>query len=142
MKITVSWPPGQNHDLVTRNIDDSGVPFHENWWNSNGLVNFSRFHHNHERAELLHFYSFGSYSKRFGMSKLHKIHNGENFFDFWFFDFRQNIHQEVVFTTSKAKKSIFWMILRIFCPGKFFHTTFSFFYKSAWKFGFFMIFYF
>ena len=60
--------------------------------------------------------------------------------DFWFFDFRQNIHQEVVFTTSKAKKSIFWMILRIFCPGKFFHTTFSFFCKSAWKFAFFMIF--
>ena len=42
-------------------------------------------------------------------------------------------HLEVVFTTSNAKKWIFWTILRIFCPGKFFHAVFSFCCKSPWK---------
>jgi len=46
-------------------------------------------------------------------------------------DFGQKNYLEVVFATSNAKKSIFWMILCIFCAGNFFHTTFSFFYKSA-----------
>ena len=59
---------------------------------------------------------------------------------FWFFDFRQNVHREVVLATSKCQKWIFWTIWHIFGPGKFFHTTFSFFCRSAWKFGFFSIF--
>ena len=56
---------------------------------------------------------------------------------FSIFDFRQKKHLEVVFATSNFKKWIFWMILHILCPGKFFHTTFSFFSKSAWNFQFF-----
>ena len=52
---------------------------------------------------------------------------------FWFFYFRQNIYPEVVLPTSKYKKWLFWIILSIFCPVNFFHRTFSFFSKRAWK---------
>ena len=47
------------------------------------------------------------------------------------FDLDLKIHREVVFATSNLKKSICWIILRILCHRKFFHTTFSFFCKSA-----------
>ena len=52
---------------------------------------------------------------------------------FWFFDFLQNIHSEVVLPTSKYKKWLFWIVLSIFCPENFFHRTVSFFSKRAWK---------
>ena len=39
----------------------------------------------------------------------------------------------IVLPTSKYKKWIFWIILSISCPRNFFHRTFSFFSKRAWK---------
>ena len=52
---------------------------------------------------------------------------------FWFFDFCQNIYLEVVLSAFKYKKCIFWIILSISYPGNFFHRTFSFLSKRAWK---------
>ena len=64
----------------------------------------------------------------------------EKIFNFFFqkckiliFRFFQHIHLEVVLLTSKYKKWIFCIILSISCPGNFFHRTFSFFSKRAWK---------
>ena len=42
------------------------------------------------------------------------------------YQYPQNNHQEVVSATSNAKKWIFRIILKLFSPGNFFHTTFSF----------------
>ena len=59
---------------------------------------------------------------------------------FWFFDFRQKNHLEVVLPTSKYKKWIFWMILSIFGPGNFFHGTNILGSRGFGKFQFFEIF--
>ena len=45
---------------------------------------------------------------------------------FWKIVYPQNNHQEVVSATSNAKKWILRIILKLFSPGNFFHTTFSF----------------
>ena len=55
----------------------------------------------------------------------------------WNIDFREKHHLEVVFSTSSAKKWIFWTILKLFSAENFFHRTNSFFSTSAWKFLFF-----
>ena len=72
----------------------------------------------------------------FGLKKKFPTNKKNRFL--WKVDFRPKKHLEIVFATSNAKKWIFWIILRISCPGNFFHRTFSFFSKRVWKFGFFV----
>ena len=85
----------------------------------------------------------GLYSTNYNKKKPKRLHRRSwSFFflifknaKFWFFDFCQNIYLEVVLSTSKQKKWMIWIILSISCPENFFHRTFNFFSKRAWKFS-------